>query len=442
MKKGRAAFFCVLALLIAALTIGLLIGQASPAQNGVPAPGTASGIASGAGGGSDRSGASGASAAAATLQQGSYLTDAGNCVSCHTRSGAAPFSGGVPFITKLGTIYSSNITPDARAGIGNWSLDEFRRAMHEGIAPGGRRLFPAFPYTSFTKVSDADVAAIYAYLRTLQPVRYSPPRNGFVFRQRWAMRLWNLLFFRSGRFAPGPKQSEQWNRGAYLVEGLGHCDACHSPRNAFMAEESARAYSGGTFDEKVPGGQTRPWSAVNLTSSRTGLASWSVNELTRYLKAGFSLRAGVFGPMNDVVDNSLRNLSDADVQAMAVYLKSLPALGTDGTAPPAAALKAGTRIYSDECEECHMPSGRGGLFSAPPLSGSAVVQAGDPASLINVILYGADGPKDVSFGGWETMKPYGNVLSDAQIAAVANYVRGSWHNHGSEVTAAQVARQR
>ncbi len=385
---------------------------------------------------------SGTSSADPTLERGKYLTDAGNCMSCHTRPGGAPFSGGVPFATKMGTIYSSNITPDEDTGIGKWQIEDLRRAMHDGIGAGGRRLFPAFPYTSFTKVSDADIDAIYAYLRTLQPVRYTPPANDFLFRQRWGMMFWNLLFFRSGRFEPDAKQSPEWNRGAYLVEGLGHCDACHSPRNIFMAEKARQAYSGGTFPEKVTGRHIRSWSAVNLTSSKTGLAAWSMDNLAKYLKTGFSPRAGTFGPMNDVIDNSLKNLSPEDIHAMAVYLKSLPPLESSEAVPPEAAVKAGAEIYRDHCEECHMSSGRGGIFNAPPLAGSAVVQANDPASLINILLYGPDEPKDISFGAWETMKPYKDVLSDAEIAAVSNYIRGSWKNRGSAVMPADVARQR
>ncbi len=376
------------------------------------------------------------------IEQGKYLTDAGNCISCHTRAGAAAFSGGEPFVTKWGTIYSSNITPDEGTGIGNWTVEDFRRAMHDGLAPGGRHLFPAFPYTSFTRVSDADVDAIYAYLRTLQPVRYTPPADSFVFRQRWGMVFWNLMFFRAQRFQPDPRQSQEWNRGAYLVGGLGHCDACHSPRNFFMAEVASRAYSGGTLQETVQGGRVRPWSAVNLTSARTGLAAWSVDDLAKYLESGFCLRAGVFGPMSDVVDNSLRYLSTPDVHAVAVYLKSLPPLQSSEAPVPEAAVRAGAKIYSDHCQECHMSSGRGGLFSAPPLAASAVVQADDPASLINIILYGPDAPKDVSSGGWQTMMPYADDLNDVQIAAVSNYVRGSWNNRGSEVTPAEVAGQR
>ncbi len=420
----------------------VLIAAGFQAPQAPQPPPAAAGAAQSPPGTSAAASAAASSGAQTPAERGKYLAEAGNCMSCHTRPGGAPFSGGVPFVTQLGTLYSSNITPDQASGIGAWTVDDVRRAMHDGVGRGGRHLFPAFPYTSFTRVSDADVDAIYAYLRTLQPVRYSPPANSFLLRQRWGMPIWNALFFSSQRFQPNATQSAQWNRGAYLVEGLAHCDACHTPRNLFMAEKTGAAYSGGVLNETVPGGQVRSWSAVNLTSSKTGLAAWSVSELAKYLKAGFCLRAGTFGPMNEVIDNSLKDLNDADIQAMAVFLKSLPAVEPRGASVSASAVQAGAKIYSDRCQECHMRSGRGGLFSSPPLSGSAVVQAQDPASLINVILYGPDEPKDLSFGGWETMKPYKEVLSDAEVAAVSNFVRGSWNNHAGPVTPAQVARQR
>ncbi len=428
LKTNWSVDFWIGAALATLVAAGFLISQASRAQG---APQGAPSVISSPSGSVDQ-----------TLAHGKYLTDAGNCMTCHTQPGSAPFSGGVPFTTKLGKIYSSNITPDNATGIGKWSVEDFRRALHDGIAPAGRHLFPAFPYTSFTKISDADVAAIYAYLRSVRPVHYSPPANDFVFRQRWGMMFWNLMFFKSQRFAPDAKHSAEWNRGAYLVEGLGHCDACHSPRNFFMAEIASQAYSGGVLQEKVVGGQVHRWSGVNLTSAKTGLAAWSVDNLARYLKTGVSPRAGVFGPMNDVVDKSLRNLSVEDIHAMAIYLKSLPPRGSNAAAPAEAAVKSGAKIYGDHCEECHMSSGRGGFLSAPPLAGSAVVQANDPASLINIILYGPDEPKDISLGPWETMKPYKDVLSDAAVASVSNYVRGSWKNRASAVSPADVARQR
>lgn len=387
--------------------------------------------------------APGAPDAADTLvTRGKYLADAGNCVSCHTPPGGALFAGGLGFTTPLGTIYSSNITPDNASGIGQWTAADLRRAMHQGIARGGYHLFPAFPYTSFTKVTDEDVDAIYAYLRTIPAVRHTPPANSLLFRLRWGMSVWNWLFFKPGRFQADPKQSSEWNRGAYLVEGLGHCDACHTPRNWFLAEETARSYAGGSFTDRVIDDQMRRWSAVNLTSAHSGLAAWSLANLARYLKSGVSPRAGTFGPMNDVIVNSLHNLSSDDIHAMATYLKSLPARDGNSGTVPADAVRSGAGIYKDRCDECHGSSGRGGMFNGPPLEGSAVVQDADPATLINIVLYGPAQPKGVSFGAWETMKPYRDVLSDSEVAAVANYIRGSWDNRAPPVSAADVARQR
>ena len=379
---------------------------------------------------------------AATAEQGRYLANAGNCVSCHTRPGGAPFAGGVPFVTPLGTIYSTNITPDVLTGIGSWSVADLRRAMQHGVARNGDYLFPAFPYVSFTKVSDADITAIYAYLRTLPAVRYRPPDNGVMFAMRWPMLLWNSLYFKPERFAISLAGTGEWNRGAYLVEGLGHCGACHTPRNLLLAELPAEAYQGGTLQAAVSRQQVRRWSAVDLTASPRGLGAWSVTELTQYLQTGVSSRAGSFGPMNEVIVNSLRLLSADDLHAMAVYLKSLPARSYTDEPVSSGLMSQGAPIYKARCEKCHGRSGRGGLFSGPPLAGSAVVQAQDPASLINIIVYGPEAPRAVSYGDWESMAAFGGVLDDAQIAAVCNYVRGSWGNRGGAVTSKSVRGQR
>ena len=379
----------------------------------------------------------------AAVERGRYLADAGNCFSCHTQAGGKPYAGGVPFETPFGTLYSTNITPDRETGIGRWSVADLRRALHEGVAPDGSRLFPAFPYPSYTKITDADVADIYAYLRTIAPVKSSAPRNGWMFSQRWTLRLWNAMFFEPGRFVPNPQQPAEWNRGAYLVEGLGHCGACHTPRDSFMSEIAEQAHQGGEMTELLDGSKSRRWSAVNLTSASNGLAAWSVDDLTRYLHKGVSRRAGTFGPMNEVIVNSLMKLEAADVRAMAVYLKSLPPRGeyTGEPSTPEVA-GAGADLYEEHCEECHGESGRGGMFGGPPLAGSAIVLADDPASLLNVILHGPQIPKSVNFGQWETMKGYGAALSDAEVAAVANYVRGSWKNRARALTPEEVTRQR
>lgn len=386
-------------------------------------------------------------AASALVERGRYVALAGNCASCHTRPGGAPYSGGVKFEAPVGTIYSSNITSSLQHGIGRWTVKDLRRALHEGIAADGHRLFPAFPYTSFTQMTEGDVAALYAYLRTVPADDYQQPANSFLFRQRWAMAIWNWIVFDSARFKPDPKRTPEWNRGAYLVEVLGHCGACHTPRNRFMAEVSANGYQGSALREHVTVDKVRDWAAVNLTSAADGLKTWSVDDLTKYLHTGFSIRGGTWGPMNEVVGNSTSKLALEDAHAMATYIKSLP----DGGLPEGGETKKsvtaeqaapGKTIYGDRCEKCHGASGRGGMFSGPPLAGSAVAQSTDPDSLINAILYGATPPVGMTLGAWETMKAYADILSDTEIANVANYVRGSWGNSAPPVDAARVAKQR
>jgi len=383
-----------------------------------------------------------AAAAAADAERGRYLATAGNCIACHTRAGGEPFAGGRAFDTPFGTLYSSNITPDAKTGIGRWSAADLRRAMHEGIAADGSRLFPAFPYASYTKVTDADVDHIHAYLRTLKPVRYTPPENSVLFSMRWALPVWNKLYLTPGRFEPDPKQSATWNRGAYLVEGLGHCGACHTPRNAQMAELPDRAFEGGVIRGEVATGQVRDWFAVNITNAKHGLASWSEADLVRYFRTGVSARGGTLGPMDEVVHHSLRHLTDDDLQAMAVYLKSRPGPAYAGPTVPPETARAGAASYEEHCEECHGPSGRGGFFTGPPLAGSAVVQGEHPATLVNAILYGSTVTREGVPNAWEKMSAYADVLDDAEVADLANFLRGSWGNRAAPVTPDDVRRQR
>jgi alcohol dehydrogenase (quinone), cytochrome c subunit len=382
------------------------------------------------------------------VEQGKYLALAGNCVSCHTRHGGEPYAGGLPMKTPylfLGTLYSTNITPDPETGIGKWTEAEFIKAMHTGVAPGGKYLFPAFPYTAFTLVTEDDLKAIYAYLKTLAPVKYTPPANSPVFSLRFGMMFWNALFFKEERFTPDPAQSDEWNRGAYLVEGLGHCGACHTPRNIFMAEKTDQKLSGGALPDLVAEDKYRMWSGVNLTSAKSGLGSWSVDHIAKYLKTGHSPKAGIFGPMNEVVINSLQYLTVEDAKAMAVYLKSLPPMNESPKQTLTEEQKtAGEALYKTHCDECHLASGRGAFLKAPPIAGSAIAQAKDPSSLINVILYGAKVGKGspTPFGAWEDMKSYADKMTDEEIATLANYVRSNWDNLGGPVSAADVAKQR
>lgn len=406
-----------------------------------------------------------AAADASLIEQGRYIATAGDCISCHTRPKGAAFSGGLALFTPFGVIYSANITPDPATGIGAWSERELARALHEGIAADGRHLYPAFPYTAYTKISDADVHALYAYLHSLKAVRYTPPPNAmhFPFGLRGLLAGWNLLYLKPGRYATDPARSSEWNRGAYLVQGLGHCGACHTPRDRLGGERTSEALAGGLYldevtDEVIDDHLTpmdertvRLWSAANLTESSTGLAAWSVDEIATYLASGHNARAGAFGPMSLVIANSTSHLSAADTRAIAVYLKSLPATAsTEQSEPDDRRRRAGEIVYTARCGDCHQPTGLGMPRShdadpsktAPPLAGNPALQARSPATLINVVLYGAH-EAAASPGSWPKMSGFelSVGLDDEQIASLCTYVRSSWGNRAAAVDAGDVARQ-
>lgn len=380
----------------------------------------------------------------APTSKGEYLVTAGNCTSCHSIPGAAPFSGGVKLTTAFGTIYSTNITPDTETGIGRWTEEQFRRAMREGVRPNGEHLYPAFPYTAFTKLTDADVSAMFAYLRSVPAASAVAPKNqlSFPFDQRWLLGAWKMLFFTNSRFATDASKSAQWNRGAYLVEALGHCGACHSPRNFLGAERASLALTGGSYFDTIPGGQTRPWSAVNLTPAPSGLGPWSVDDIKAYLKTGLNTYATSFGPMNDVIANSTRHLADADLHAIAAYLKGLPPQEQDaGPQADDDVLREGEALYSIHCATCHLPTGQGAIETGPSLVGNPVVQASDAASLINVILFGPELPASPPVQRTR-MEPYDGKLSDAEIAALTSFLRSAWGHRSGAVSADRVAEQR
>jgi mono/diheme cytochrome c family protein len=399
------------------------------------------------------------------VERGRYLATAGDCVSCHTRANGEPFSGGRPLYTPFGVIYSANITADAKTGIGAWTERQFERALREGIAADGTHLYPAFPYTSYTKVTDDDVHAIFAYLRSLKPVIYVPPENrmSFPFSARSLLTGWNMLFFEPGRYTPDPSRSAEWNRGAYLTQGLGHCGACHTPRNFFGGERRGEGLTGGDYQDEISDevvndkitpmdeSTVRPWSAANLTPAASGLGAWSLDDIARYLKTGHGARAGAFGPMSEVVGNSTSRLTDRDVRAIAVYLKSLPAAAQAADPKPRAdVLRAGEIAYTTRCGDCHLPTGLGmprganadASKTAPPLAGNAALQAPNPATLINVVLYGAH-ESALAEGSWPRMSGFelSVGLDDEQIAALCTYVRSSWGNHAGAVDPAAVAKQ-
>ena len=379
------------------------------------------------------------------VQRGLYLATAGNCMACHTREGGDPYTGGVAFHTDFGTTFSTNITSDEAAGIGAWTETQFIVAMHEGKSADGSNLYPAFPYPSFTKISEQDLKDLFAYLQSIAPSSYAPPDNdmGFPFNQRSLMSVWNALHLESGRFETDASQSPEWNRGAYLVEGLGHCGTCHTPRNALGGLQTDQALSGGTYNDKVEDDKIRPWSAVNLTSAPDGLAAWSEDDIASYLKTGHGSRGGTFGPMNEVITLSTSQLNDGDGRAIAVYLKSLPPIERSPQHKMSDTdFRAGELLYTIHCGTCHLPTGLGDPSIGPPVAGSSVVQADDPASLINVIIYGAEVPTPTPPGAWKTMEAFGNKLDDDEIALLSSYLRSDWGNRGGPVTEADVDKQR
>jgi len=379
------------------------------------------------------------------VARGEYLAVAANCGTCHTAADGEYMAGGLAFETPFGTIYSTNITPDAETGIGGWTATDLLNSMRHGERPDGTHLYPVFPYPNFTKVSDEDVAALYAYLMSVPAVRNETPANAlsFPFNLRILLAGWKRLFFRPGEFQPDATQPAAWNRGAYLVQSLAHCGACHSPRNRFGAEIEGLAMSGGEYLGPVPGGAHRPWFAPDLTSSLMGLGLWPAEELAAYLTTGRHSFIETFGPMNEVVLNSTRHLDSADIAAITGYLKSLPPSSPSERAEVArSTMGRGRTIYNLHCGTCHLPTGLGDPEMAPRLDrGSLVVQAENPASMINAILY-SPALGDLPPRWRHPMDEFQYLLDDEEVAAVASYVRNAWNNRAGPVTAEQVARQR
>jgi len=380
----------------------------------------------------------------ASVDEGRYLAAAGNCLTCHTAEGGEPYAGGVPFHTPFGVLFSTNITSDRKSGIGGWSFTDFYASMKHGVRPDGTHLYPAFPYTNFARLSDSDIASLYLFLQTIAPSQASVPDNAltFPFNQRALLGPWKRLFHDTKIFGEDPSKSPQWNRGAYLVEGLGHCGACHTPRNPLGAEQKSLAFTGGSYMDRVLFGNYRQWSGVNLTSHSAGLASWSEADIVDYLGTGISANAVVHGPMVDVVTNSTSQLSPADLQAMAVYLKALPANAqAPGPEPGDTVLAAGEVAYTVHCGSCHLPSGVGEDGLGVPLTMSPIVRAPDPSSLVNVILYGPHLPARLIVNRSQ-MKMMGKRLSDSDIANIASYVRTTFGDGAGAVSADLVKRQR
>ena len=375
-----------------------------------------------------------------TIQQGEYLARAGDCIACHTAREGKVFAGGLPMMTPFGTLYTSNITPDPQTGIGTWTSDQFFTTMHNGRFPDGGLLYPAMPFASYTKVTREDSDAIFAYLRSIPPVKQTnrPHDLRFPYNNRSLILGWRTLFFREGEYKPDPTKSADWNRGAYLVEGLGHCGMCHTAINALGGSSESQAFEGGL----IP---MQNWYAPSLTSNKeAGLGDWSIEEISELLRTGVSSRGVVYGPMAEVVYNSLQYLDDDDTRAMAVYLKSL-AQGTSPEKPavplPSAEssllLSFGKPIYDRECAGCHGAAGVGMPPHYPPLAGNPSIQMGSAVNAIRMVLNGGYPPGTAGNPKPYGMPPFAQRLSDDEVAAVVTYIRTSWGNRGEPVSARQ-----
>jgi mono/diheme cytochrome c family protein len=377
---------------------------------------------------------------AATIARGQQLAALGDCAVCHTVTNGVVNAGGRPIETPFGTIYATNITPDVETGIGAWSYPAFERAMREGIHRDGRHLYPAFPYTHFAKTSDADLQALHAYLMAQPAMRAETPENklAFPFNLRPLMAGWNALFHQAKAFEADATKSATWNRGAYLVEGLGHCGMCHSPINALGGTSQSDAFKGGL----IP---MQNWYAPSLTSNKeAGLGDWTIEEITDYLTKGVSSRGAVYGPMAEVVYNSLQYLNDDDARAMAIYLKSL-AQGASPEKPatplPSAEssllLSLGKPIYDRECASCHGAVGLGMPPHSPPLAGNQSIQMVSAVNAIRMVLNGGYPPGTAGNPMPYGMPPFAHRMSDDEVAAVVTYIRTSWGNRGAAVSARQ-----
>jgi mono/diheme cytochrome c family protein len=401
--------------------------------------------------GPDPTGVPAALAGAGPLVHGEYLTRAADCAACHTAPHGKPFAGGRAFNLPFGTLYSPNITPDKQTGIGDWSDDDFVRALHEGISRDGEHLYPAFPYPSYTLMTRDDVLAIKTYLFSLKPIRNAPPANdlAFPFNQRYLMWFWNLLFNPDRRFMPNTSQTAEWNRGAYLSEALGHCGDCHTPRNVFQALDSRQKFVGAVI---------QGWKAYNITPDPAwGIGAWADRQLVEYLATGHAhRRSTAAGPMGEAVDDSLRFLVKDDIDSMTAYLRSIPPLADSkdpvavrtppeerATAEAAVSVGGGEdlglRVFEGACAGCHSFDGSGTITPYASLAGDRSVN--DPAAVnLTEVLF--DGARLHTPEGPVFMPTFGAAYSDTEIAAVAKYVTARFGMSASPVSPDEVAKRR
>ena len=384
--------------------------------------------------------------------KGEYLARAGDCVSCHSAKGGKAFAGGLKMGTPMGAIYTTNITPDPATGIGNYSLEDFDRAVRSGVAKDGHHLYPAMPYPSYAKMTDDDVATLYAFFIKDVPAVAQPNKPDEIpwyLSPRWPLAIWNAVFAPRPGFTSRPDHDAQWNRGAYLIEGLGHCGACHTPRGWAIQEKALDASS----SAYLQGAELDAWSAPNLRGdNRTGLGGWSVDDIDAFLKTGHNDKGVAFGSMLDVVNNSTPYLTADDTKAMAVFLKSLPATAeqipftyedaTSKSSHGSHAQKPGATTYLGACAACHGADGKGQPPFMPPLAGNPAVLDPDASSLINLVLNGAEPLVVKGVPDAYRMPQFRVQLSDAQIADVLSFVRAAWGNDAGAVSPDRVKKLR
>ena len=373
---------------------------------------------------------------ASPIERGRYLAAAGDCAGCHTTEGGVPYAGGRPLATPFGTVLSANLTPDA-TGLKDWNADQFHRAMTEGISANGEHLYPAFPYNYFARMPRADTDALFAYLQSLPPAAHKLERNQlpFPFSIRGLMAVWNMLYLDKGEFKPDPAHDEQWNRGAYLVQGPGHCAACHTPKTVLGGPKDGHDFQGGEFGT---------WFAPDLTpNGRTGLGGWTRDEIVEFLRTGRNAHALASGEMGLVVQDSTSMLADDDLQAIATWLGDRPASPAASMTPPdTVVMKAGEAIFVDQCSACHLMRGQGQTLAFPPLARSASLQQTDPTTALHVILAGAQAAPTRAHPTAFTIPAFAWKLADKQVAAVATYIRNEWGNAAPAATPDQVAKLR
>ena len=374
------------------------------------------------------------------MSKGEYLTRAADCMACHVVPGGKPYAGGLEFKLPFGSLYSPNITPDKETGIGNWTDDEFVDALQKGVGKDGKHYYPAFPYTSYTLMSREDILAIKGYLFSLEPVKQMPPENkiSFPFNQRWGMMFWNAIFAGNERFVPDSKQSAEWNRGAYLVQGPGHCGECHTPRNIFQAMSSGNSLAGAELGN---------WMAYNISSdAKYGIGAWPEDAIVSYLSKGYAAGfGGAGGPMGDAVEHSLQYLKPADLKAIAVYLKSTPAR-SEGIPRPSMAVNdaalqkgLGQKLFNDTCVACHQIDGSGRQSPAGGLAGLKTVN--DPKGR-NVMATLLEGHTPTAARVDQRMPDFARSYSDAELAAVSTFVLRRFGQSDGEIKAEDVAKNR